>query len=183
MSLVAAGVSPSSRSTTARTCAVGHQGDERRGDGAVDRHAAGRARGPPTSTSSTMAPSSSARRSTRGHGSAVFGCIHRPREAGAERLLESFNGRFRDECLNESWFITVGVHGSRSTRGGRTTRRSGPTARSAIARRTSSSISLRTGHPSPRSHRRWTNIGGAGHVASRWYARRGHRSFSLSGEG
>ena len=74
--------------------------------------------------------------------------------------IESFNGRFRDECLNDRGSRPWATHGTRSTRGGRTTIRSGPTARSAIARRTSSSSSPRTGHPSPHSHCRWTNIGG-----------------------
>src|SRR2546422_4616701 len=40
-----------------------------------------------------------------------------------------------------------------------------PTAHSAIGRRTSSSSSPRTGHPSPRSHRNWTKDGG------RWRSR------------
>ena len=33
--------------------------------------------------------------------------VHRAGRAGPERLLESFNGRFRDECLNESWFVSL----------------------------------------------------------------------------
>lgn len=33
--------------------------------------------------------------------------LHRAREACAERLIESFNGKFRDEGLNEHWFMTL----------------------------------------------------------------------------
>jgi putative transposase len=31
----------------------------------------------------------------------------RRRNAHAESLIESFNGKFRDECLNEQWFQTL----------------------------------------------------------------------------
>jgi len=33
--------------------------------------------------------------------------LHSAREAGAECVIESFNGKFRDECLNEHWFLTL----------------------------------------------------------------------------
>jgi transposase InsO family protein len=31
----------------------------------------------------------------------------RARQAESERYIESFNGRFRDECLNEHWFTSL----------------------------------------------------------------------------
>ena len=33
--------------------------------------------------------------------------LHRAGQAHRERLVESFNGKFRDECLNENWFLTL----------------------------------------------------------------------------
>ena len=33
--------------------------------------------------------------------------LHRARQAAAERLLESFNGKLRDECLNEHVFASL----------------------------------------------------------------------------
>ena len=33
--------------------------------------------------------------------------LHRPRPADAERLRRSFNGSFRDECLNETLFSSL----------------------------------------------------------------------------
>lgn len=31
----------------------------------------------------------------------------RARQTAPERLIESFNSRFRDECLNEHWFTSL----------------------------------------------------------------------------
>ena len=31
----------------------------------------------------------------------------KPGITGAERVCVSFNGRFRDECLNEHWFLSL----------------------------------------------------------------------------
>jgi putative transposase len=33
--------------------------------------------------------------------------LHRPGQADAERLVESLNGRFRDECCNEHLFRSL----------------------------------------------------------------------------
>jgi putative transposase len=33
--------------------------------------------------------------------------LHRPGQADAERLIESFDGKFRDECLSQHWFISL----------------------------------------------------------------------------
>jgi hypothetical protein len=52
-------------------------------------------------------------------------------------FVESFNGKFRDECLSEHWFRDPMPDGS-SKRGGEITTRSGPTARSGISLRGSS---------------------------------------------
>jgi putative transposase len=42
--------------------------------------------------------------------------------------IESFNGKFRDECLNEQWFLSLLQPGSALPYGGRTTTKSGATA-------------------------------------------------------
>jgi putative transposase len=34
--------------------------------------------------------------------------LHRAGQADAERVVESFNGRMRDELLNETLFFTIG---------------------------------------------------------------------------
>lgn len=38
-------------------------------------------------------------------------CVHlsfiRPGKPNENAYIESFNGKFRDECLNEHWFITM----------------------------------------------------------------------------
>jgi len=31
----------------------------------------------------------------------------RPRKPNENAYIESFNGKFRDECLNEHWFLTM----------------------------------------------------------------------------
>jgi putative transposase len=31
----------------------------------------------------------------------------RPGKPGENAFIESFNGRFRDECLNENWFLNL----------------------------------------------------------------------------
>jgi transposase InsO family protein len=49
----------------------------------------------------------------------------RPMQNG---YIESFNGKFRDECLNEHWFETLHQAGPRSANGAATTTRSGRTA-------------------------------------------------------
>ena len=36
--------------------------------------------------------------------------LHRAGQAAAERLVESFNGRLRDECLNETLFVSLSPH-------------------------------------------------------------------------
>jgi transposase InsO family protein len=63
--------------------------------------------------------------------------------------IESFNGRFRDECLNESWFTTLAdARGTiEAWRLDYNTQRPHQLARR-FARRTSSSSSSPTGHPS-----------------------------------
>src|SRR5258708_11208993 len=33
--------------------------------------------------------------------------LHPPGQARRERLHQSFNGKFRDECLNEHWFTSL----------------------------------------------------------------------------
>ena len=33
--------------------------------------------------------------------------LHSARQADRERYVESFNGKFRDECLNEHWFVSL----------------------------------------------------------------------------
>jgi len=33
--------------------------------------------------------------------------LHRPGKPVENAYIESFNGRFRDECLNEHWFVTM----------------------------------------------------------------------------
>jgi putative transposase len=40
----------------------------------------------------------------RGEGDAV---LHPPRQAVENAYVESFNGKFRDECLNEHWFVSL----------------------------------------------------------------------------
>ena len=35
--------------------------------------------------------------------------VDRAGQADAERVIESFNGRFRDECLNEHWFTSLAL--------------------------------------------------------------------------
>ena len=42
-----------------------------------------------------------------------------PGKANAERIYESFNGRFRDECLNEHWFSDIVHAGKLLMTGGR----------------------------------------------------------------
>lgn len=49
----------------------------------------------------------------------------RPMQNG---YIESFNGKFRDECLNEQWFLSLPKPGSALLNGGRTTTKSGSTA-------------------------------------------------------
>ena len=52
----------------------------------------------------------------------------RPMENG---YIESFNGKFRDECLNENWFLDWPMRGARSPTGSGTTITSARTRRSA----------------------------------------------------
>ena len=48
-------------------------------------------------------------------------------------FVESFNGKFRDECLNENWFSRLAMRGRRSSIGGGITTKCGRTRRSAIS--------------------------------------------------
>jgi putative transposase len=43
-----------------------------------------------------------------------------------QNAFESFNGRLRDECLNDNWFVSLETLGKRSKPGAKTTTRSGP---------------------------------------------------------
>ena len=68
-----------------------------------------------------------------------IGSVHiqpgRPMQNG---YVESFNGRFRDECLNANWFATIdAMHDRRSRLGGTITTNSGHTVRWVTARRES----------------------------------------------
>jgi putative transposase len=66
----------------------------------------------------------------------------RPMENG---YVESFNGRFRDECLNENWFTIWRTRDRRSLSGSKTITRRVRTQLSAIARRRSSQKTRRPG--------------------------------------
>jgi hypothetical protein len=63
----------------------------------------------------------------------------RPMQNG---YIESFNGKFRDECLNEHWFETLPQARAASPPGGRTTTRSGRTAAAGACRRPSSPLCI-----------------------------------------
>lgn len=55
-----------------------------------------------------MAPSSSAAPSTVGRTPRAFSCISSSRaKPNQNAYVESFNGRLRDECLNEHWFLSL----------------------------------------------------------------------------
>ncbi len=41
------------------------------------------------------------------HGPSVKLCLIEPGKPNQNAYVESFNGRFRDECLNENWFINL----------------------------------------------------------------------------
>ena len=56
----------------------------------------------------------------------------RPMENG---YVESFNGRFRDECLNENWFTSLATPARKSRSGSRTTTNCGRTAACSIGPR------------------------------------------------
>jgi putative transposase len=60
----------------------------------------------------------------------------RPGKPIENAYVQSFNGKFRDECLNEHWFTSRRTRRSRSKPGGSTTTPSGRTARSTTRRRT-----------------------------------------------
>ena len=110
-------------------------------------------RGCPRRSSSTTARSSPAASSTPGPTSTASAPLHPARASRSQNaFVESFNGKFRDECLNEHWFLTS-TSARRSRRGAWTTTASGRTARSAISPRRSS----RPGCGSPgASGARWT---------------------------
>ena len=54
----------------------------------------------------------------------------RPGKPIENAYVESVNGKFRDECLNEHWFVSLAEARRSSKRGGSTTTPSGHTARS-----------------------------------------------------
>ena len=57
---------------------------------------------------STTVPNSTARCSTNGPiGRGVQLSFIRPGKPNENAYIESFNGKFRDECLNEHWFISL----------------------------------------------------------------------------
>ena len=55
----------------------------------------------------------------------------RPRKPNENAYIESFNGKFRDECLNEHWFLTMPTPDVSSKPGASSTTPNGRTARSA----------------------------------------------------
>ena len=82
-----------------------------------------------------------------------------PGKPNQNAYVESFNGRLRDECLNEHWFMSLRQARETSRRGGWITMPSARTAPWATSRpRSSSSLPL-TGQLPRSSHPEWTNIG------------------------
>jgi putative transposase len=63
----------------------------------------------------------------------------RPTQNG---YIESFNGKFREECLNEHWFQTQHRRARPSRHGAKTTTRSGPTAASVASHQRASPSSI-----------------------------------------
>ena len=55
----------------------------------------------------TTGPNSLVACSTRGRIGAGSSCVSFDRQADQNAYVESFNGKFRDECLNEHWFLSV----------------------------------------------------------------------------
>jgi len=51
----------------------------------------------------------------------------RPGKPTENATVESFNGRLRQECLNENWFMSLDDAQSKIRLGGPTTTRAGPT--------------------------------------------------------
>ena len=72
------------------------------------RSAGRHARAAATRSPSIMVRSSKARCSTRGRiRRGVQLSFIRPGKPNENAYIESFNGKFRDECLNEHWFVTM----------------------------------------------------------------------------
>lgn len=73
------------------------------------------------------------------------------------RQMESFNGRFRDECVNTSWFTIDGMRARKSRSGAVTTTRAVRTHSWVIGRRASSGgawAALRRRHQHRVAHQR-----------------------------
>jgi hypothetical protein len=118
-------------------------------------------RGIPDELVIDMAPSSSAKRWTRGPRRGASGYIFiDPGKPMQNAFIESFNGRFRDDYVNESWFTTLADarHTIDAWRQDYNTQR----PHSSLGDRTPDEFEQFTKNraPEPSSHRRWTNIGG-----------------------
>jgi putative transposase len=71
-----------------------------------------------------------------------------PEKPVQNAFIASFNGKFRDECLNGHWFVTL----QEAQRGGRNTMKNGRTAR--LKMRHHPTNSLLTIKPEPNRQRR-----------------------------
>ena len=71
-------------------------------------------------------------------------------------FIESFNDKFRDECLNEHWFLGLYDARQKIETWRVSTIASGPIARSATSPRRSSGAALQSGKTRSDSHNAWT---------------------------